>query len=256
MKYVLTPTDDDILHYKKGSESKSHNYISRAFKNGKWIYTYAKNRLRGNKVTNQTKGTTPYNPGIKTKYISGPDKHTKKVLGEPRSYLGPNTHATLNNGQKESVTNATKGTTPYNPTIKTVDTNRDIGGTVIDTRHGGQEIRKALAENMTAETKVSGLTLFDNLMNTGMKYSVTNNTGRNDMSRVNSQYTPSYKTPDSSKHYTPNIKTNMPVNPSLKTPISYTQTNINTSKYDRLIRRDLGQKSLAEQYAEREKKKK
>lgn len=204
MKYILTPTDDDILHYKKGSESKSHKYISRVLNKGKWVYVYAKNRLRGNKV----------------------------------------------------ITNQTKGTTPYNPTIKTIDTNRDIGGTLIDTRHGGQEIRKALAENMTAETKVSGLTLFGNIMNTGREYSITNNTGRNSMSKVSSQYTPEYKTPDSSKHYTPNIKTNMPVNPSLKTPISYTQTNINTSKYNRLIQRDLGQKSLAEQYAELEKKNK
>jgi hypothetical protein len=109
MKYVLTPTDNDILHYKKGSESKSHKYISRVLNKGKWVYIYAKNRMRGNKVTN--KNVKPigqfksdpfgdklqYSPTIKTETIDdrstdkqGHRSSVSKVLTEPvdtRAYL-------------------------------------------------------------------------------------------------------------------------------------------------------------------------
>ena len=240
MKYVLTPTDDDILHYKKGSESKSHKYISRVLNKGKWVYIYAKNRMRGNRVTN--KNVKPigqfksdpfgdklqYSPTIKTETIDK-NGHRSKVLTEPintRDYLDGTTTwkdiakkygitgtgpgdtwlNTKPNAGKEVVTNQGSPNKQYNPTIKTVDTNRDIGGTLIDTRHGGQEVRKALAENMTANTKVSGLTLFGNIMNTGMEYSVTNNTGRNSMSKVSSQYTPSYNR-NTGSTYSPTMKT-------------------------------------------------
>lgn len=67
MNYIIAPTDNDILHYAKGSESKGHKYISRVFSKGKWVYTYAKNRLRGNKVTNKNaKDGLQYSPTVKT----------------------------------------------------------------------------------------------------------------------------------------------------------------------------------------------
>lgn len=40
MNYIIAPTDNDILHYAKGSESKTHKYVSRYKKNGRWYYTY------------------------------------------------------------------------------------------------------------------------------------------------------------------------------------------------------------------------
>lgn len=109
MKYLLQPTDNDVLHYAKGSESKSHKYISRVLNKGKWAYIYAKNRLRGNQVTN--KNVKPigefksdpfgdklqYSPTIKTETIDdrssdkqGHRSRSSKVLTEPmdtRSYL-------------------------------------------------------------------------------------------------------------------------------------------------------------------------
>lgn len=67
MNYIVTPSNDDILHYAKGTESKAHKYVSRVMKNGKWVYTYAKNRLRGNKVTNKNaKDGLQYSPTVKT----------------------------------------------------------------------------------------------------------------------------------------------------------------------------------------------
>lgn len=82
MQYILRPTNNDILHYAKGSESKSHNYISRVLKNGKWVYIYAKNRLRGNKVTNKNgnKKGYQYNPTIKTETV------VDRSTGEKTSY--------------------------------------------------------------------------------------------------------------------------------------------------------------------------
>ena len=166
MKYVLTPTDDDILHYKKGSESKSHSYISRVFQKGRWVYTYAKNRARGNKVTNKTKGTTSYTPNEKT---------------------------------KRTITNQTKDVIQYNPTVKTLDIGRDMGGRLTNV-FNGHNISKAMAENMTAETKTDGLTYFANIMNTARTETVTNRT------KDVKQYTPNYKT-NVNKQYSPTIKT-------------------------------------------------
>lgn len=79
MKYTLAPTDADVLHYAKGSESKGHKYISRVFSKGKWVYTYAKNRLRGNKVTNKN-GKFQYAPNIKT---GGPNGSHQFVVKDP-----------------------------------------------------------------------------------------------------------------------------------------------------------------------------
>lgn len=209
MKYVLTPTDDDILHYKKGSESKSHKYISRVFNKGKWVYIYAKNRLRGNNVTNKD-GKKQYAPNIKT---GGKEGSHSFIENDPNN--------------------------PYRTVIRE---------------------HNVLNESFDPDLAAAGMYTFNNyLKSSKSKPMVTNSTPYSyddNGNWIDKQYSPSYKTPDSSKHYTPDIRTNMPVNPSLKTPLSYTQTSADPIKYDRLIRRDLGQKSLAEQYAEQEKKKK
>lgn len=167
MQYIIEPTQDDILHYAKDSESKTHKYISRVFKKGRWVYTYAKNKARGNAVTN--KNGTPYSPTVKTSKAT------------------------------PAVTNNTKGTTPYNPTIKTVIPESDIGGKTasIGTSDQYRTLNKALAENMTAETKVSGLTYFNNIMQAHRETSVTNRT------LDAKQYSPTYKT--SPKPYSPTI---------------------------------------------------
>lgn len=44
MKYVLRPTQNDVIHYAKGSESKNHKYITRKMNDGKWRYTYKEKR--------------------------------------------------------------------------------------------------------------------------------------------------------------------------------------------------------------------
>lgn len=82
MNYIITPSNNDILHYAKGTESKAHKYVSRVMKNGKWVYTYAKNRLRGNKVTN--KDAKKYGPyGEKLQYSPTVKTGEDGILREP-----------------------------------------------------------------------------------------------------------------------------------------------------------------------------
>ncbi len=188
MQYVLQPTQDDVLHSAKGTTWKNHKYVDIVTKNGKRVYKYgryltskAKSKITGNTVTN--KNGTAYSPTIKT--IRGP------------------------------VAISNKAGTPYNPTIKTIDPHKDIGGKTASIKNDHYEtLNKALAENMTAETKADGLTLFNNIMQAHRKTSVTNNT-------LNAkQYTPTYKT--SPKPYSPTVKTFY--NGTL--PTEYTGTNV------------------------------
>lgn len=178
MKYVLTPTDDDILHYKKGSESKSHKYISRVLNKGKWVYIYAKNRMRGNRVTN--KNVKPigqfksdpfgdklqYSPTIKTETID--DRSTDKQ------------------GHRSSVSKVL---------TEPVDTRAYLAGT---------ETWKNIAKKYGITDPGPDGT-FDTKLNAGQnigKEVVTNRTG------LLSQYTPSYKTTKSrGTPYTPSNKT-------------------------------------------------
>lgn len=168
MQYIIEPTQDDILHYAKGSESKAHKYISRVFSKGRWVYTYAKNKARGNAVTN--KNGTPYSPTVKT---------------------------------TPAITNNTKGVTPYNPTIKTVKSSSEELPGQLSNWVTGHRITEALAENMTAETKVDGLAIFANLMASHRKEAVGNNTNFQEFNGPSKQYTPKYKT--SPKPYSPTI---------------------------------------------------
>lgn len=63
--YVIEPTD--VVH---GKEWKSHKYISKTMKKGKWVYLYAKNKARGT-VTNKN-GKIQYSPNVKTQNYNGP----------------------------------------------------------------------------------------------------------------------------------------------------------------------------------------
>lgn len=64
MYYTISPIETDIIHDRSW---KNHKYISRVWSKGKWIYTYAKNRLRGNKVTNKNAvNGLQYAPNIRT----------------------------------------------------------------------------------------------------------------------------------------------------------------------------------------------
>lgn len=54
MRYVLAPTNNDLVHYAKGKESKNHKYISRVFKNGKWHYFYTPSGKSASKKTTET----------------------------------------------------------------------------------------------------------------------------------------------------------------------------------------------------------
>lgn len=189
MKYVLTPTDDDILHYKKGSESKSHSYISRVFQKGRWVYTYAKNRARGNKVTN--KNVKPvkefksdpsgwklqYSPTIKTETIDdrstdkkGHRSSVSKVLTEPldtRNYLD--------------------GTATWKHTAKVYGiTDPGPDGTFDTKLNAGQNIGKEVVTNRTG--LLSQYTPEYKTPNT-----VTNYSYNTPFNGVYNQYTPSYK---------------------------------------------------------------
>ena len=157
MNYILAPAQNDILHYSKGSESKTHKYISRVFKKGRWVYTYAKNKVTGKKAVTNKDGT-PYNPTVKTVTLKDTPKGVQQI-------------STRNNENE-----------------------------------GWHLITKALAENMTAETKLDGYTYFDNLMRSHMQTSVTNRTKGNAYTSTGvKQYTPDYKT--SPAPYSPTIKT-------------------------------------------------
>ena len=65
--YEIQPTD--VVH-RSGREWKTHKYISKTMKKGKWVYLYAKNKARGS-VTNKN-GKTQYSPNIKTQNYYGP----------------------------------------------------------------------------------------------------------------------------------------------------------------------------------------
>lgn len=65
--YEIQPTD--VVH-RSGREWKTHKYISKTMKKGKWVYQYAKNKARGT-VTNKN-GKTQYSPNVKTQKYNGP----------------------------------------------------------------------------------------------------------------------------------------------------------------------------------------
>lgn len=202
MKYILWPTQNDILHYAKGTESKAHKYISRAFKKGRWVYTYAKNKATGNAVTNKNgkkageSNKMQYSPTVKT-YANG-------EVREPANmgvYLrDTRTGATVNNRPENDpkIATATSKTVTnknsnmqYSPTVKTVDVAKDIGAKVTDL--AGRPIVKALAENLSPSVKASGLDIFNNLM----KSHQTKSKG--------TSYSPPQSTKAArSRHYTPN----------------------------------------------------
>ena len=115
MNYIVTPSNNDVLHYAKGTESKSHKYVSRVMKNGKWVYIYAKNRLRGNKVTNKNaKDGLQYSPTVKT----GDDGvlrepiNTKVYLRDTRTAATvndrPDWDTTIQNALNEPISDVSK----------------------------------------------------------------------------------------------------------------------------------------------------
>jgi len=206
MKYLLQPTDNDVLHYAKGSESKSHNYISRVFKKGKWVYTYAKNRLRGNSVTNKT-GKSQYAPNVKTKYINRADGHTIKTLNEPHWVLDSKM---MDTGKKDSVTNQGSPDKQYNPNVKTVENEVTKylvpeGNTIASTVD--THTIKAMTQVMDPTTKQSGLEAYYNIIQSRKKESVTNTSYAPGPDKpIDFQYTPEYNR-NSSSTYSPNVKT-------------------------------------------------
>lgn len=72
--YVIEPTD--VVH---GKEWKSHKYISKIMKNGKWVYQYTKNKVRG-PVTNKN-GKIQYSPNVKTMDYKSYDQRIKNTYG-------------------------------------------------------------------------------------------------------------------------------------------------------------------------------
>ena len=154
MQYVLRPTDDDILHYKKGSESKTHKYISRVLKNGKWVYIYTKNRLRGNKVTNKN-GIQQYSPNIKTGgkegshiYVEHDPSNLARTVSRDRNVLNESlnpdlaavgmykfSHALNSHRSNPMVTNRTPY--PYDDNGNWVDRQYSPSNQAINTRTRG-----------------------------------------------------------------------------------------------------------------------
>jgi hypothetical protein len=60
MEYILAP--NELMHSR---EWKTHKYIKKTMSKGKWVYQYAKNKIRGGHVTNKN-GKTQYSPNIKS----------------------------------------------------------------------------------------------------------------------------------------------------------------------------------------------
>lgn len=78
MRYVLAPTNNDLVHYAKGKESKNHKYISRVFKNGKWHYFYTPSGKSASKKTTEKDGIPQTILGVNTRgnlYKSGGGSH-------------------------------------------------------------------------------------------------------------------------------------------------------------------------------------
>lgn len=124
MYYTVLPTNKDIVH---GKVWKSHKYISRIFKNGHWVYTYTKNRLRGNKVTNADgKNYTPgYTTNINRKKMeplnSASRKHDQKYTYSSGSKI-TNQNVRLANSYFNGFGTQSS---QYSPTIKTYKNKKD-----------------------------------------------------------------------------------------------------------------------------------
>lgn len=154
MKYVLQPTQDDVLHYAKGTESKAHKYISRAFKKGRWVYTYAKDTATGNAVTNKNgkkageSNKMQYSPTVKTyangdvreplnpgvylrdtrtsETVNGQYQNDPKISNVDKSHIDPTVVdklKKLNAGEKKG----NEGTA-YSPNVLSEVIGRDING--------------------------------------------------------------------------------------------------------------------------------
>ena len=206
MNYVLTPTQNDILHYSKGSESKTHKYISRVFKKGRWVYTYAKNKLRGNAVTNKngSKGfdgshtVTQYNPNVKT--INPYQTNRQIKVGIP-------------NGPRQLSYSDSTGDHYINPTVT-------------------KAITKGMVEVMSPSNKSAGLEVYGKIMNSHQELGSIPVTNRSEhganWDRITSQYSPTYKTTPSVTNangtaYSPTYKTDTNYSPTVKTEKSVTR---------------------------------
>lgn len=232
MNYVLAPTDDDILHYKKGSESKTHKYISRVLKNGKWVYTYTKNRLKENKVTN--KDGEAYSPDNKT--ASFTKKYGKDKLKELNARSADNSKSPGKN---------------YTPDVLTMQTSKGYPVTFSKNAEGYyEELRNTLNKNSYAETNRDihlENKMYTNKGQPNMQYSPQNQaintrtrgtaynpTGGKHTSISSRQYSPSQSTKtvttkQRGTSYTPDTTTSKSVSSRERAPISvmgYTHVNI------------------------------
>ena len=191
MKYVLAPTNKDIMHYAKGTESKSHGYISRVWKNGKWVYTYAKNRLRGNKVTNKN-GKEQYSPNV-NKASNFKNKYGVEALKE------------MNKGSKGRHSG-------YEPNITTWGA---AGDRTLNFEKGKDGIYRELNNNHNKNSHDKGTRdyqiekgMYKNTGTPDNQYSPNDKRSKvtNKTSNVKSSYSPTVKN-NSRNQYTPNEKT-------------------------------------------------
>ena len=228
MKYVLQPTQNDILHYAKGTESKAHKYISRAFKKGRWVYTYAKNKATGNAVTNKNgkkageSNKMQYSPTVKTyangdvreplntgvylrdtrtsETVNGQYQNDPKISNVDKSHIDPTVVdklKKLNAGEKKG----NKGTA-YNPNILSMVIGKDTNGKWVN----------AVLERMIDKHGHKYLQEFRNTANK-KAYEAVNRAHRieeklyTNKGVPEAQYSPAQSTKAaSSRHYTPNEK--------------------------------------------------
>lgn len=228
MKYVLQPTQDDVLHYAKGTESKAHKYISRAFKKGRWVYTYAKNKAKGNAVTNKDgkkageSNKMQYSPTVKTyangdvreplnpgvylrdtrtsETVNGQYQNDPKISNVDKSHIDPTVVdklKQLNAGEKKG----NEGT-PYSPNILSMTIGKDINGKWVD----------AVLERAVDKYGNEYLHEFRNTANKKV-YEAVNRAKEIEEKRYTNkgqsgaQYSPAQSTKAaSSRHYTPNEK--------------------------------------------------